>query len=228
MSALSNQLKQVESTLRDALSTSDEHFVEDGKLLPEREIAVRLGVGRRVVRQVLTRLEGEGRVYRKQGHGTFVREMPNRSTNHLSLSQITSPSDLIETRQLIEPMLAGLAAVRATPREIAEMEVVVERAHTAVDAESYERWDSLFHTKIAESVRNRMLLAVFRLVNSVRSEQQWIRARREVFTPGVSEEMVEQHRAILAAIRDGSSRAASAAMRSHIECAAKRIRYNTE
>jgi GntR family transcriptional regulator len=47
---------------------------EDGRLPTERELAMRLGVSRTTVRQVLDRLEHEGAVHRRRGRsgGTFV------------------------------------------------------------------------------------------------------------------------------------------------------------
>jgi GntR family transcriptional regulator len=44
------------------------------KLPTERELTEQFSVSRLTVRQVLSRLESEGRVYRKQGSGTFVSE----------------------------------------------------------------------------------------------------------------------------------------------------------
>lgn len=47
---------------------------EDGRIPPETELASDLGVSRTTVRDALSRLEHEGRIYRKQGSGTFVNE----------------------------------------------------------------------------------------------------------------------------------------------------------
>ena len=50
------------------------HLGEDGRLPTERELAVKFGVSRTTVRQVLDRLEHEGAVHRRRGRsgGTFV------------------------------------------------------------------------------------------------------------------------------------------------------------
>ena len=52
---------------------ADDGF-EDGRIPPETELASDLGVSRTTVRDALSRLEHEGRIYRKQGSGTFVNE----------------------------------------------------------------------------------------------------------------------------------------------------------
>lgn len=209
--------------LREAIQTTDERFIIDERLLPERELSERLGVGRRAVRRALNELEGEGLLFRKQGLGTFVREVGPKSTSLKSLTNRTSPNDIIEVRLEVEPVLARLAATRATPKDIDQMRLFVRRAAQAATPREYEQWDSAFHTKIAESVRNTMFWGVFRLINSVRKEQHWVNSRSRVFTFGVSEEMVRQHHAIVAAISARDPVAAEETMRIHISTVGLRI-----
>jgi len=210
-------------TLRAAIEATDERFIREERLLPERELSDRFGVGRRAVREALNELEGEGLLFRKQGLGTFVREVGPKSTSLKSLTNRTSPHDIIEVRLEIEPVLARFAATRATPKDIDQMKLFVRRAAQAATPREYERWDSAFHTKIAESVRNTMFWGVFRLINSVRKEQHWVNSRTRVFTHGVSEEMVRQHNAIVASIAARDPQAAEDAMRDHIATAGVRI-----
>lgn len=47
-------------------------LASDGRLPPEKEISLLLGVGRGTVRELLTRLEAEGMVARRHGAGTFA------------------------------------------------------------------------------------------------------------------------------------------------------------
>src|SRR3546814_10347691 len=54
---------------------------EGRRQLPtERELAEQIGVGRRAVRRALAVLEAEGRIWRRQGAGTFL----GRSEEHTS------------------------------------------------------------------------------------------------------------------------------------------------
>jgi len=214
--------------LRSALKEGDERFIKDEQLLPERQLSVVLGVGRRAVREALNTLEGEGLLFRKQGQGTFIREVNAKTTSLKSLTNRTSPHDIIEVRLEIEPILAGLSAVRATMLEIDQMKHFVRRAAQANSAQEYEHWDSAFHSKIAESVRNTMYWGIFRLINSVRKEQHWISSRKRVFTEGVSSEMVLQHEAIVEAIQSRDPQAAQKAMRIHIATAGARISQAVE
>jgi GntR family transcriptional repressor for pyruvate dehydrogenase complex len=215
--------ERVVDLLRSAISEADTRFVNDDRLLPERELSATLGVGRRLLREALNTLEGEGLLFRKQGQGTFIREVNAKTTSLKSLTNRTSPSDIIEVRQDIEPILAGLSAIRATQIEIDQMKHFVRRAALADSPEDYERWDSAFHSKIAESVRNSMYWSIFRLINSVRKEHHWVNSRSRVFIAGVSKEMVRQHNAIVEAIQARNTIGAEDAMRTHIMTAGVRI-----
>jgi DNA-binding FadR family transcriptional regulator len=209
--------------LRTAIADADARFLTDDRLLPERELSAALGVGRRVLREALNTLEGEGLLFRRQGQGTFIREVNAKTTSLKSLTNRTSPHDIIEVRQEIEPILARLAAMRATQADIDQMKHFVQRAALADSPKDYEQWDSAFHSKIAESVRNSMYWSIFRLINSVRKEHHWVSSRSRVFIAGVSKEMVRQHEAIVDAIQARDVRAAEEAMRDHIVTAGVRI-----
>lgn len=220
----SGETQKLVDVLRSAITEADTHLLTNDKLLPERELSAALGVGRRRLREALNTLEGEGLLFRKQGQGTYIREISTKTTSIKSLTNRTSPQDIIEVRQEIEPILAGLAAVRATQIEIDQMKHFVRRAARADSPNEYEKWDSAFHSKIAESVRNSMYWSIFRLINSVRKEQYWVGSRSRVFTSGVSTEMVQQHNAIVEAIQARNARSAEDAMRNHIMTAGVRIR----
>lgn len=202
--------------LKAAIEAEDERFVRDERLLPERRLSEVLGIGRRAVREALDELEGEGVLFRCQGIGTFIREVGAKSASLASLSNRTSPQDITEVRLEIEPVLARFSARRATPKDIDQMRLFIRRAAEATSPRDYEQWDSAFHSKIAESVRNRMFWGVFRLVNSVRKEHHWVSSRTRVFGQGVREEMVAQHEQIVAAIEARDPQRAEVSMRDHI------------
>ena len=90
-----------------------------GRLPAERFLAAELGVNRRSLRHALDILEGEGRITRHQGRGTFVTDA-RRGTEGLvrELSKLNNPVDTLEARLAIEPAQARLAALRATRGDI--------------------------------------------------------------------------------------------------------------
>ncbi len=217
------EVNGIAGMLRTAIEEADVRFLKEDRLLPERELSAALGVGRRMLREALNTLEGEGLLFRKQGQGTFIREVNAKTTSLKSLTNRTSPHDIVEVRQDIEPMLARLSAMRATQIEIDQMKHFIRRAALADSPNEYEKWDSAFHSKIAESVRNSMYWSIFRLINSVRKEHHWVSSRSRVFIAGVSREMVQQHEAIVDAIQARNVRAAEEAMRHHIMTAGVRL-----
>ena len=66
--------------------------------------------------------------------------------------------DVFELRRLIEPAAAGLAAGRAAPAEIEELETALADMETAVDdRDAYLAADLRFHTVILEASHNELL-----------------------------------------------------------------------
>jgi GntR family transcriptional regulator len=65
---------KTEALYAHVLRLIDEALAPHEKLPTERDLTEQFSVSRLTVRQVLARLESEGRVYRKQGSGTFVGE----------------------------------------------------------------------------------------------------------------------------------------------------------
>src|SRR5579871_5899084 len=149
----------------------EKHAVSlDGRIPPERTLASELGVGRRSVRRALDVLEQEGRIHRHQGRGTFIDTRPTagaalpaaasdgiRSSLSAALDNVldyTNPLEVIEVRLATEPVMARLAALRASQCEIKRLQQLAAKTRAASDSETYERADSLFHRTIAEAARN--------------------------------------------------------------------------
>lgn len=107
----------------------NQHESTPGTPLPtERELSETLGVGRREVRRALDVLEEEGRIWRKQGKGTFIG--PAAPVEPLALQGLVQQTNLLEVmeaRLQLEPGLARLAALRATRENLALMQRMLER-----------------------------------------------------------------------------------------------------
>lgn len=98
--------------LRGLLSRLDN---PDGRLPPERALAVEHGA----VRRALEALEAEGLIWRQQGKGTYIGARPAESTHFVSsLLDRTNPVEVFEARLHLEPTLAGLAAIRGTQQDV--------------------------------------------------------------------------------------------------------------
>jgi len=188
-----------------------------GRLPPERVLADEIGVSRRAVRQALDRLEAEGRVSRQQGRGTFVCD-PRAHASDLAgeLAKLTNPVDTLEARMAIEPSLARLAALRATPGDIDKLFEAAEASRLARDPASYEKADAAFHRRIAIAARNPLLVTIFDAILSVASDGRWRHGRETAHCINNQATYAAAHRRIAAAIAERNPVLAEEAMRAHL------------
>ena len=141
---------------------------EDGRLPPERALAGDLGVGRRSLRRALEVLEDEGRVWRRQGRGTFVSLAKAPPDIRLDrIADLTNPIEMMEVRLAIEPVLARLAAIRASRRDLERLARLAEETRRAGDAPDYEKANAAFHRAIAEAARNVLFVTLLDAVNDI-------------------------------------------------------------
>jgi len=153
----------------------DGTFSSSGRMPPERRLASELGIGRRSVRRALDVLEREGRITREQGRGTFVRPTKGASVALDRIAEHTSPPEVIELRLALEPIVARLAAVRASPCEIRKVLRLAEETRAAKGAEDYEKADAAFHRAVVEASHNALFMAVFDAVAESRRDIGWQR-----------------------------------------------------
>jgi DNA-binding FadR family transcriptional regulator len=186
---------QTLTKLRQLLASGN--FNGDGRIPPERSLAGELGVGRRSLRRALDILEQEGRISRHQGRGTFISGHGSDGPTHsdtgaaratrngtspisasLAFEHIldrTNPLEVIEVKLAIEPVMARLAAFRASQTEIVRLQGLAAETRVAADPVTYEKADGLFHRTIAEVARNTLFLAVFDTIHASHRDQGWRR-----------------------------------------------------
>ena len=197
---------------------ADGRIPEQSRLPPERELAEKLAVTRSSLRKALSLLEAEGKIWRHVGKGTFVGNPPTEKSMQLtSLTRFTNPMEIMEVRLVIEPRLAGFAAMRATPDMIAKMYRCLEKSELARDIGTYELWDATLHRTIAEAAHNSLLLSILNIVNEMRKDKIWGQLKESALT---SEKMVEyssQHLECIAAIKDRHVAGAERTMAQHLE-----------
>lgn len=185
------------------------------RLPPERELVKIFGVSRGTLRKALAELEAEGRIWRHVGQGTFVGARRRVESDAPGLMS-TNPVEIMETRILLEPGITGLTAMRATSLELQEMAACIAEGEKAPDVATFERWDSRFHRLIAQSARNALLMRLFDAVNAGREDELWGRLKSVSVTLERRRIYLQQHRAIIDAIRDRDTGGAEAAMLEHL------------
>ena len=192
--------------------------LKDGdRLPPERELAAELGISRRALRQDLTQLELDGRLWRGRRNGTILGHPPASAPAGIDRSLATaSPSDTMEMRFALEPAIAAVAANKATAEDIARIETCMRRTGEVTDDANWVKWDGAFHLAIAEASRNRVFIALVRAFNTARARPEWRSIRMSHITAEKRQNTVSHHRAIYEAIRGRSPEEAARAMRHHL------------
>jgi len=188
------------------------------RLPPERVLCLDLGISRSALREGLEILEAEGRIWRHIGKGTFVGSRPSSELNGLSVvTTQTSPVEVLETRLIIEPALARLAALHATEVDIDNMRYLMEKSEAARDAKTWESWDGTLHRAIVLASHNNLLVSIFDAFNAIRRQESWRRLRETSQTPDRLQVYREHHRDLVSAITNRDPDLAEATMRRHIE-----------
>jgi DNA-binding FadR family transcriptional regulator len=197
-----------------------------GELKPGDPVMTELDeqeVSRTVVREAVKVLAAKGLITARPKTGTQVRD--RRFWNVLDPDVLSwrleaDPGDdfyvdVFETRRLIEPAVAGLAATRATAEEVASLEEAYAAMEASVgkDLDAYIAADVRFHETILEGCHNELLTHLGSTLRGV---------FRATFTrtQGVAEHTLPMHLAVLEGIRANEPRATEAAMRGLIETTA--------
>lgn len=192
-------------------------------LLPERELAERLGVSRPTLRDGLRLLEARG-LLEPSGRGIAVARLGAALIADpliaLLASREEARDDYLEFRAIVEQSAARFAAQRANEVDRSVIErclAAIDAAHAANDPAQEAEADADLHMAIYEASHNVVLLQIMRaLSGKLRSDVQGNRER--LFTiPKARDALREQHRAIAAAILAGKPERAAAAAGAHID-----------
>lgn len=201
-------------------------FSVGDKMPAERDLAVSMGVSRPVVREAMLALEVLGLIEVRLGAGTFVMRMPGETD--APRFNIT-PFELLEARLVIEGEAAALAAVHVTDEEIAKLENLIEAIREQnEDHIAEENADMAFHLVIARATRNS---AMEKTVEDLWI-QRWASAECKLLleqarTANVLP-VVEEHTAIVEALRVRDPCLARAAMRAHLEAVIQHLLFAVE
>ena len=202
-----------------------EHAPHPETPLPtERDLSARMGVSRRVIRQALAELEAEGKIWRRQGKGTFIGSRPiDTLADIAAITRRTNPTEVMRTRLLLEPEVTRAAALMATSGQIAEMRICLAKMKSAQTWRQYEAWDTRLHRVVAESSQNSLLLALLDTLNAVRRAVVWGRLRANKVKPDPDHHSFAEHEAIVAAIEDRDMDRAAGAMRRHLQSVERKL-----
>jgi GntR family transcriptional repressor for pyruvate dehydrogenase complex len=201
------------------LSLIRERELRPGDKLPaERELAAMMQVSRPSLREALRALAIMNMVEIRQGDGTYVSSLtPELLMSHLdfvfSLND-TEVLELFQARKVLEPGIVAMAAERITDPEVIALEECVRRSVALVDDHrAFLEADVEVHELIARAAKNSVLA---RFMASI-SQLGKVSRSRTVELPGVTRQSVQDHSAIVAALKRRDPQAARLAMLHHLD-----------
>jgi len=191
------------------------------RLLPERELAMRLDVSRPSLREALARLEKKGLVVTARG-GTTVAAFLRPLAEPLAALFRGDPrvlGDYFEYRRVVEAEAAALAARRATEVDRRAIRAIVKKmgaAHLRPDPAKEADLDADLHIAIYEASHNVVLLHMLRALAEWMRDDVFYNRQGLYARAGVRNRLLAQHKEIAEAVTAGAPEAAEAAAGAHI------------
>jgi len=198
------------------------------QLMNERAFSEELGVSRMPLREAISALSMMGILDAQQGSGTYIKSYdPNALGRIMSIYSVLddiSIDDLFEVRAIMESQAVRLSVERATEEDIARMEESVREGYAYLErvqkdgesaempAEKFTRLNS-FHNAVTAGSHNRYLLQFMDSIRAMSSEYV-SRSRRDPLSEFST--ALEQHKAILEAVRARDADTASRLLYEHL------------
>ncbi len=146
-----------------------EQQLESGtKLQNEIELLKQYGVSRPTLREAIKILIAENVVEIRRGKGTFVTKNLGIGKDPLGLdfsNQKHLLRNLFETRLLIEPPIARLAAIRRNSTELCTLQSALDEFSNVFEkGANHAEYDVAFHTSIARCSNNDVLFRILPII----------------------------------------------------------------
>jgi DNA-binding FadR family transcriptional regulator len=198
--------------------------LDAGTPLPsEAEIGEAYDVSRVTVREALRVLTTQGIVRVTSGIGSVVNPLDHWQSLPAILRYRAARGDdgevatqLIAVRRMFETEAAALAATGLSESAFAELDDCIDRmrrGHDESDVDAFVAADLRFHDVILRGSGNVFLAALFEPLTRVLTERRAQTSR----VPEIQAHAIEEHAAVLAALRARDSAAARSAMDHHMQ-----------
>ncbi|PTT68996.1 FadR/GntR family transcriptional regulator [Arthrobacter sp. HMWF013] len=198
-------------------------LTEGDRLPTESVLAAELGISPITLRQSLAALRTKGLIETSRGRsgGSVIRrqiELTDTQLQHkLKETSTEALRDLGDLGAAIASMSARLAADRADPQNVEHLQGLVQLHRDTIDDRARRRMDSRFHVAISIAAQSSRLTSAALQLEAELMTLWW----GVPVLPGSGDSLVEQHLAIVEAIRardaDAAARAAEHHSRSEME-----------
>lgn len=205
---------------------TNETYKLDAKLPTELDFCAEFKVSRPVVREALARLRDDGLVESRKGAGTFVRWRPDAVVlQFAAVGSITDLQRCLEFRRGIEGESAFYAAQRRDTRDLRKIKDAIEALRGVLQSGSVGvEEDFNFHLSIASASKNPFILSSLSMLrkqisfgmNLTRSISRMRPEKRLI-------PVMNEHEAIVDAIRSGDAEGARSAMQEHLSRGQRRL-----
>jgi GntR family transcriptional regulator, transcriptional repressor for pyruvate dehydrogenase complex len=189
--------------------------LKPGTLLPSEPDLIRMtGVSRSSVREAIRGLETMGLLEIHRGKGTYIREIDTGSVADAQLLLLLADrkvlENLIEVRITLEPLLARLAAERATNDDVTALRDALGGMQRASNHEEWRPSHLAFHQALAQASHNILLTKIWSLITMFLKDSPLVTGETRPSLPHSHDELVD-------AIADHDVTRAQDAMAQHIE-----------
>lgn len=198
-----------------ATAINDGRYGPGDKLPSERELADDFGVSRPTVRDAMIALEFQGLVEARQGSGVYVNAVAAPVGDDPSEVEVGA-LELTEARRLFEGEACALSAATITDETLALLDQNVSQMVRSFAPEETERLEQDFHLTIARATGNAAIEAGVEDLWTLRQQSPaCVAMLRRARTHGGGD-FVQEHRQIVAALRERDPKAARQAIHAHL------------
>jgi GntR family transcriptional repressor for pyruvate dehydrogenase complex len=204
------------NSLQEQIGLRIEEMITGGQLqvgdrLPaEIEMARQFDVHRSTVREALRVLAQRGLIEMRVGSGSYVSRVPPsvvaETLETYFVSNESSYEDVAVLRTLLEPGIAALAALRAEAQDIQLLEEALRGMEVALASDNLDRQiaaDADFHLALTAASHNKLLFAIFSGIQYVLQRALVAGYNRPGKLRRDPAEVLNNHRALLAAVKAG-------------------------
>lgn len=207
-----------------------EHLILRGILRPgerlpsERELSERMGVSRPSLREAVAELQARGLLATRAGAGIYVGDVLGSAFSPALIALLSAHDDAVfdyvDFRKDLEGIAAERAAVHGSDTDLKVIDTIfrkMEAAHRKRNPSDEAELDAEFHLAIIEASHNVILLHMMRASFDLLRQGVFFN-RQAMFRNRTTRDMLlDQHRAINAAIQGRDAGAAKAAVVAHLD-----------
>ncbi|MBP6940370.1 MAG: FadR family transcriptional regulator [Syntrophorhabdaceae bacterium] len=196
------------------------------KLPSEKHLLEMFNVSRGSLREALKSLERLGFIVIKTGvfGGAYVIDKAMRSFSNtlydiIKMNKI-SFHELLETREIIEPGIAALAAAKRTKEDIKQLEALIALRDKSMQANKIPIIVNIdWHQVVAMASKNQLLCLVIDAIAMILNDE----FKKISLSLEDHRVILDFHKKITTCIKDGDAKGASTLMREHIGDVLKRL-----